>query len=226
MTEKIILSIKNLKKDYGTKDNPLYALNDVSMDICKGEFISITGESGSGKTTLLNVLGTIDTADSGEIYFEGEPITGKDDNYLSAYRRKEIGFIFQSYNLIPVLNVEENIMLPVNLDSASVDEEYYKELLSMVGLESKRYSFPHELSGGQKQRVAFVRALIHKPKIILADEPTGNLDSKNGKEIITILKNSIRKYEQTLVLVTHDGNIACQADRIFEMSDGCIVQKR
>ncbi|MBE6842634.1 MAG: ABC transporter ATP-binding protein [Ruminococcus sp.] len=224
MKNQKIISAVDLVKNYGTAENPLFALNHVSLDIYKGEFVSVTGESGSGKTTLLNVLGTIDTADSGDIIFQEQSLMGKNDDYLSAYRRKEIGFIFQHYNLIPVLNVEENIMLPVNLDSATVDVEYYEELLAMSGLESKRYSFPHELSGGQKQRVAFIRALIHKPKLILADEPTGNLDSKNSREIITILKNSVRKYNQSLVLITHDPNIACQADRIFTMSDGCISQ--
>ena len=219
-----ILKVQNLVKKYGKGETELLALNNVSFELRRGEFAAVTGESGSGKTTLLNVIGTIDTLTSGQIYFAGEDISGRSDSELSIYRRRNIGFIFQSYNLIPVLNVEENIVLPMNLDNTAPDKAYLDELLELTGLSSKRRNFPHELSGGQQQRVACARALIHKPQLILADEPTGNLDSKNSREIITILKNSIKKYNQTLLLITHDGNIAAQADRIFRMSDGVLTE--
>ena len=219
-----ILKVQDLVKKYGKGETELLALNKVSFELRRGEFAAVTGESGSGKTTLLNVIGSIDTLTSGHIYFGGEDISGKNDSQLSIYRRRNIGFIFQAYNLIPVLNVEENIVLPMNLDNTAPDKAYLDELLELTGLSSKRRNFPHELSGGQQQRVAFARALIHKPQLILADEPTGNLDSKNSREIITILKNSIKKYNQTLLLITHDGNIAAQADRIFRMSDGVLTE--
>ena len=220
----VIIRTENLTKQYGKGENALLALNNVNFEVCTGEFIAVTGESGSGKTTLLNCLGSLDKATSGKIIVNGTDITKQNDNELSVYRRKKIGFIFQAYNLIPVLNIEENIVLPLNLDNADIDMEYLNELLDVTGLKSKRENFPHELSGGQQQRVSFARALIHKPPIILADEPTGNLDSKNSREIITILKNSIKKYNQTLVLITHDGSIAAQADRIFRISDGVLTE--
>ena len=222
MENNIILQAEDLVKTYGQGNQKIHALDHVSLSIHKGEFIAVTGESGSGKTTLLNVLGSLDTPDSGSIRFQGEELVGQNDLRLSAYRRRSIGFIFQYYNLIPVLNVEENIVLPMNLDSTAPDMDYLAELLEMIGLTSKRQSFPHELSGGQQQRIAFARALIHKPPLILADEPTGNLDSKNSREVISILKNSIRKYHQTLILITHDGSIAAQVDRIFTMHDGVL----
>ncbi|MDE6519147.1 MAG: ABC transporter ATP-binding protein [Ruminococcus sp.] len=220
----VIIKVENLMKQYGTGENAFLALNDVSFEVNTGEFIAVTGESGSGKTTLLNCIGSLHTSTSGKIIVDGMDITKQNDSELSVYRRRKIGFIFQSYNLIPVLNIEENIVLPINLDNAEPDMDYLNELLSITGLESKRTNFPHELSGGQQQRVAFARALIHKPPIILADEPTGNLDSKNSKEIITILKNSIKKYNQTLILITHDGSIAAQADRIFRIADGVVTE--
>lgn len=220
----VIIRTENLTKQYGKGENALLALNNVNFEVCTGEFIAVTGESGSGKTTLLNCLGSLDKATSGKIIVNGTDITKQNDNELSVYRRKKIGFIFQAYNLIPVLNIEENIVLPLNLDNADIDMEYLNELLDVTGLKSKRENFPHELSGGQQQRVSFARALIHKPQIILADEPTGNLDSKNSREIITILKNSIKKYNQTLVLITHDSSIATQADRIFRISDGILTE--
>ena len=169
-------------------------------------------------------IGSLDRPTSGTIIFNGKDITKLDDNGLSAYRRKSIGFIFQAFNLIPVLNVEENIVLPLNLDNTPPDKEFLDELLKLTGLDAKRNNYPHELSGGQQQRVAFARALIHKPKLILADEPTGNLDSKNSREIISILKNSIKKYNQTLILITHDGSIAAQADRICRITDGVLSE--
>ncbi len=226
MNSNIIIRAEHLVKKYGTDENAVMALNDVSFDIRRGEFTAVTGESGSGKTTLLNVLGTLDTPTSGAVIFGEKDLTKMSDNELSSYRRKNIGFIFQNYNLIPVLTVEENILLPLNLDNTRPDQKHLEELLELTGLEKKRHSFPHELSGGQQQRVSFARALIHKPQLILADEPTGNLDSKNSREIISILKNSIKTYNQTLVLITHDGSIAAQADRIFSMKDGCLTEGR
>lgn len=224
MDDNIILKTEKLKKEYGEGENAFLALNDVDLEVKQGEFLAITGESGSGKTTLLNCIGSLDRPTSGKIIFNGRDITTMDDNGLSAYRRKSIGFIFQNFNLIPVLNVEENIVLPLNLDNTPPDKEFLKELLKLTGLDVKRNNYPHELSGGQQQRVAFARALIHKPRIILADEPTGNLDSKNSREIISILKSSIKKYNQTLILITHDGSIAAQADRICRITDGVLSE--
>lgn len=224
MENDIIIKIEKLVKEYGDGDNKLIAVNNIDLEVRRGEFVAITGESGSGKTTLLNCLGSLDRPTSGSIIVNGKDITKLDDNGLSAYRRKSIGFIFQAYNLIPVLNVEENIVLPLNLDNTPPDMKFLEELLSLTGLDKKRNNYPHELSGGQQQRVAFARALIHKPQIILADEPTGNLDSKNSREIISILKNSVKKYHQTLILITHDGSIAAQADRICRISDGVLSE--
>ena len=224
MGNDIILKTEKLTKQYGEGENALLAVNGIDLEVRKGEFVAITGESGSGKTTLLNCLGSLDRPTSGSIIFDGRDITGLSDNALSAYRRRSIGFIFQNFNLIPVLNVEENIVLPLNLDNTPPDMEYLDELLRLTGLDSKRRNFPHELSGGQQQRVAFARALVHKPQLILADEPTGNLDSKNSREIISILKNSIKKYDQTLILITHDGSIAAQADRICRITDGVLSE--
>ena len=220
----IIIRTEALVKQYGEGETKVMALDNVSLEVGRGEFVAVTGESGSGKTTLLNVIGSLDTPTSGKVFFDGREITGRSDNELSAYRRRSIGFIFQSYNLIPVLNVEENIVLPLNLDSTEPDMAYLEELLELTGLKSKRRSYPSELSGGQQQRVAFARALVHKPELILADEPTGNLDSKNSREIIEILKSSIKKYAQTLILITHDMSIAAQADRIFRMQDGVLTE--
>lgn len=224
MKEEIIISAENLVKKYGKGEDEVIALNDVSMKIRKGEFISVTGESGSGKSTLLNVLGSLDKPDSGRIMVGDRDLVTMKDNDLAAYRRRKTGFIFQTYNLIPVLNVVENIVLPLNLDNAKTDKDYLEELLELSGLSDKRNRFPHELSGGQQQRVAFVRALIHKPEIIFADEPTGNLDNKTSRDIIAILKNSVRKYNQALVLITHDLSVASQADTIYVMNDGVLSQ--
>lgn len=224
MDNNIIIKTEELVKQYGNGENKVMALDNVSLEIKRGEFVAVTGESGSGKTTLLNVIGSLDTPTSGKVFFNGDELTGKSDNALAAYRRRSIGFIFQSYNLIPVLNIEENIVLPLNLDSTEPDMAYLEELLELTGLKEKRRSFPHELSGGQQQRVSFARALVHKPELILADEPTGNLDSKNSREIISILKSSIKKYAQTLILITHDQSIAAQADRIFRMKDGILTE--
>ena len=219
------IEVEHLTKIYGKGETALKALDDVSFTVQTGEFAAVTGESGSGKTTLLNILGSLDRADEGTVRVDEMDLMHMDDNALAAYRRQKIGIIFQSFNLIPVLNVEENIVLPLNLDNVEVDRAFLDEMLTLTGLTEKRLSFPHELSGGQQQRVAFVRALIHKPDVILADEPTGNLDTRNSREIIHILKESIRKYNPTLLLITHDPAIAAQADRIFRMTDGRLTEE-
>ena len=218
-----LMEVRGISKTFGAGNTAVRALRDVSLTLDKGVFAAVTGESGSGKTTLLNVIGSLLRPDSGEILVDGRDITKENDNALSVYRRRKIGFIFQNYNLIPVLTVEENIVLPLNLDSAEPDYAYLGELLRLTGLEEKRRCFPHELSGGQQQRAAFIRALIHKPDIILADEPTGNLDTKNSREIITILKESVAKYNQGLLLITHDLTIAAQADVVYRMNDGVLT---
>lgn len=225
MDNNIILSAENLIKTFKVGEETVTALNDVSLKIHKGEFISVTGESGSGKSTLLNVLGSLDKPDSGKIFVENEDLIMMTDKELSSYRRRKTGFIFQYFNLIPVLNVYENILLPLNLDNAKADKKYLNELLELTGLSDKRKRFPYELSGGQQQRVALVRALIHKPEILFADEPTGNLDYKTSRDIIAILKNSVSKYNQALVLITHDHSVAAQADSIYVMNDGCLSKK-
>ena len=220
-----LIEVSHLCKQFGAGNTAVQALNDVSLTLDPGVFAAVTGESGSGKTTLLNVIGSLLLPDSGSILIDGEEITKQKDEELAVYRRRKIGFIFQNYNLIPVLTIEENIVLPMNLDDAEPDYDYLNELLRMTGLEEKRRCFPHELSGGQQQRAAFVRALIHKPDIILADEPTGNLDTKNSREIISILKESVQKYHQALLLITHDLSIAAQADRVFRMEDGVLTEE-
>ena len=225
MENDAIIKVENLTKKFGKCDDAVVAVNNVSFTVNRGEFVSIIGESGSGKSTLLSIVGSLEKADSGSVEVNGIDVVNSNDEQLAIYRRRNIGFAFQFFNLIPVLNVEENIMLPINLDGLKPDEKYLEELLEITGLTSKRYNFPHELSGGQKQRVSVARALIHKPPIILADEPTGNLDSKNSREVITMLKNSIKKYGQTMIIITHDGNIASQADRIFTMCDGVLTEK-
>lgn len=224
MEQQQIMEVRHLSKTFGAGNTAVKALSDVSFTLHRGEFAAVTGESGSGKTTLLNVVGSLLRPDAGEVLVDGEDITKGSDDMLSVYRRRRIGFIFQNYNLIPVLTAEENIVLPLNLDSTDPDYEYLGELLRLTGLESKRRNFPHELSGGQQQRAAFVRALIHKPEIILADEPTGNLDTKNSREIISILKESVRKYNQGLLLITHDLTIAAQADVVYQMRDGVLTK--
>ena len=224
MEQQQIMEVRHLSKTFGSGNTAVKALSDVSFTLNRGEFAAVTGESGSGKTTLLNVVGSLLRPDAGEVLVDGEDITKGSDDMLSVYRRRRIGFIFQNYNLIPVLTVEENIVLPLNLDSTEPDYEYLGELLRLTGLESKRRNFPHELSGGQQQRAAFVRALIHKPEIILADEPTGNLDTNNSREIISILKESVKKYNQGLLLITHDLTIAAQADVVYQMRDGVLTK--
>lgn len=220
MDHTYVVETKNLVKVYGRGETTVRAMDDVTMQIEPGEFVALVGESGSGKTTLLNLLGALDTPTSGEIIIGGQSLAGQSDAQLSAYRRRNVGFIFQSYNLIPVLNVAENIALPMSLDNQEVDQDYLSELLEILGLTDRRDYYPHQLSGGQQQRVAIGRALIAKPKLLLADEPTGNLDSRNSREIVTLLQNSVRKYNQTLLLITHDGHVAAHADRVLHMLDG------
>ena len=225
MEHTYVVETKNLVKVYGKGETAVRAVDDVSMQIEAGEFVALVGESGSGKTTLLNLLGALDSPTSGEIIIGGQSLSGQSDAQLSAYRRRNVGFIFQSYNLIPVLNVAENIALPMSLDNQEVDQYYFSDLLEILGLTYRRDHYPHQLSGGQQQRVAIGRALIAKPKLLLADEPTGNLDSRNSREIVTLLQNSVRKYNQTLLLITHDGHVAAHADRVLHMLDGRLCDR-
>ncbi|MGL4760696.1 MAG: ABC transporter ATP-binding protein [Sarcina sp.] len=219
-----VLEVKNLCKVYGKGESRVDALKNINFSVEKGEFIAIVGESGSGKSTLLHLLGGLDRATSGEIIIENENILKLKDDNLAIFRRRSIGFVFQFFNLIPILNVEENIKVPVLLDSNKVDESYFEEILRVLGLEKRRKHIPAELSGGQQQRVSIARSLINKPGIILADEPTGNLDSKTSKEIIELLQITSKKYNQTLVVITHDLKIAEKADRVITIEDGEIVK--
>lgn len=218
-----ILEVNNLTKHYGEDSTLVKALDDVSFTINKGEFVAIIGPSGSGKSTLLHILGCVDSATSGSLSIDGVDILSLKPDQLTLFRRRQIGLIYQFYNLIPILNVEENIKLPVLLDNSLVDEDYYSDLLEILGLESRIAHLPNQLSGGQQQRVSVGRALMNRPSIILADEPTGNLDQRNSKEIIDLLKHSNKMLGQTVVIITHDEDIALQADRIIKIEDGKIV---
>ncbi len=217
-----ILKVENLSKTYGEGNNKVEALKNVSFSINRGEFTAIVGASGSGKSTLLHAIGGLDRPSSGKVYLDGEDIYKLNEEKLAIFRRRNIGFVFQFFNLIPVLDVEENISLPALLDKEKVDKTYLEEVINMLGLKERITHLPSELSGGQQQRVSIGRALINKPAIILADEPTGNLDSKNSKEVIELLKLSSKKYNQTLIVITHDINIAEQADRVITIVDGKI----
>lgn len=219
-----ILRIQNLSKVYGSGDTAVHALDDVSFSVEKGEFVAIIGPSGSGKSTLLHILGGVDRPTSGKVFIEGTDIYNLDETNLAIFRRRQIGLIYQFYNLIPVLNVEENITLPLLLDGRKVDQEYLKELLDNLGLRKRLKHLPNQLSGGQQQRVSIGRALINNPALVLADEPTGNLDSKNSAEIIELLKAFNKTYRQTLIIITHDERIALQADRILSIEDGRIAR--
>ncbi|MBU5315260.1 ABC transporter ATP-binding protein [Clostridium bornimense] len=220
----IVIETKNLGKTYGKKDNLVKALSNVNIKVEKGEFVAIIGTSGSGKSTLLHQLGGVDRPTEGKVLIESADIYSLKENELAIFRRRKIGFVFQSFNLIPVLTVEENIKMPALLDHRKVDEEYYKDLIRTLGLENRENHLPSQLSGGQQQRVAIARALINKPSIVLADEPTGNLDSETSKEIMEMLKFSIRKYNQTAIVITHDLGIAENADRIIKIADGKVVE--
>ena len=219
-----IIKTENLGKVYGKKDNKVVALDNVNIAVEKGEFIAVIGASGSGKSTLLHQLGGVDKPTSGKVIIDDEDIYKLSEDKLAVLRRRKIGFVFQSFNLIPVLTVDENVRMPALLDHQKVDEEYYKDLIKTIGIEKRLNHLPSELSGGQQQRVAIARALINKPSIILADEPTGNLDSETSKEIIEMLKLSVRKYNQTAIIITHDLGIAEQADRIIKIKDGKVVK--
>ncbi|NBI06080.1 ABC transporter ATP-binding protein [Senegalia massiliensis] len=218
-----ILKVEKLNKTYITGDTKVEALKDIDLSINKGEFVSIVGASGSGKSTLLHLLGGLDRPTSGKVIIDGEDIYNYKEEKLAIFRRRKIGFIFQFFNLIPILNVEENIALPELLDNEKVSRDYLDELISLLGMKDRRNHLPSELSGGQQQRVAIGRALFNKPSIILADEPTGNLDSVTSKEVIELLKFTAKKYNQTLILITHELNIAQMADRVITLKDGDIV---
>lgn len=215
-----LLRAEQLCKTYGQGENRVEALKDVSFSVEKGEFVAIMGPSGSGKSTLLHLLGGVDTPTSGKIYVEGQDISTKSPEALAIFRRRQVGLIYQFYNLIPVLNVEENLTLPLLMDGREPDPAYLAELLKLLGLEERKRHLPSQLSGGQQQRVAIGRALISNPALVLADEPTGNLDSRNSREIMELLKYSNRTYRQTLIVITHDRDVALQADRILELRDG------
>lgn len=217
-----ILETKNLKKYYGKEPNLVKALNGVSIKIEEGEFVAIVGTSGSGKSTLLYMLGGLDYLTEGTVIVNGKELSKLKDNELTIFRRRNIGFVFQNYNLVPVLNVYENIVLPIELDGNKVDESYVDEIIKTLGIEDKRYNLPNQLSGGQQQRVAIARALATKPAIILADEPTGNLDSKTSQEVIGLLKTSGIKFHQTIVMITHNESLAQLCDRIIHIEDGMV----
>ncbi len=219
-----ILEVHNLSKVYGKGETQIKALDDVSFSVEKGEFVAIVGPSGSGKSTLLHILGGVDTPSSGQVLVDGTDICTLDQTKLAIFRRRQIGLIYQFYNLIPILNVEENITLPLLLDERSLDEARLQELVTTLGLTDRVSHLPNQLSGGQQQRVSIGRALINTPALVLADEPTGNLDSANSREIIALLKLSNKRYHQTLIVVTHDRDIALQADRIISFGDGRIVR--
>ena len=219
-----ILKAENLVKIYGQGENEVKALNNVSLEIEEGEFVSIVGSSGSGKSTLLNMLGGLDRLSSGDIYINNKKLGDMKDEELTIFRRRNIGFVFQNYNLVPILNVYENIVLPIELDGMKIDEEYIDSIINTLGLNQKMTNMPNNLSGGQQQRVAIARAIATKPAIILADEPTGNLDSKTSMDVIGLLKMTSQKFNQTIVMITHNEEIAQLADRIIRIEDGKIAR--
>ena len=218
-----IVEAREIKKYYGSGEARVKALDGISLSVRKGEFVAIVGSSGSGKTTLLNMLGGLDVPDSGEVIIDGKRLNDFSDDELTVFRRRKIGFIFQQYNLLPMLNVWENIILPVKMDGLKADREYLKEVTAMLGLSDKQDRLPEELSGGQQQRVAIARALAAKPAIVLADEPTGNLDSRTSQDVLGLLKITGEKYSQTIVMITHNEEIAQLADRIVRIEDGKIA---
>lgn len=219
-----ILQTKDLKKYYGTEPNITRALDGVNFSVEQGEFVAVVGTSGSGKSTLLHMMGGLDTPTSGSVVVAGKELAKMNDEQLTIFRRRNIGFIFQNYNLVPILNVYENIVLPVELDGDTVDQKFMDEVVTMLGLEDKLKSMPNNLSGGQQQRVAIARALVAKPAIVLADEPTGNLDSKSGGEVMELLQNVWKKMGKALVVITHDSRIARMAERQFQIVDGVLTE--
>ena len=218
-----LLEVQSLSKTYGTGDIAVHALKAATFSVPKGEFVAIVGESGSGKSTLLNMLGALDTPTSGKVFIDGKDIFFMQDQALTVFRRRNIGFIFQSFNLIPELTVEQNIIFPVLLDYQKPNKKYFEELLTVLNLKERRDHLPSQLSGGQQQRVAIGRALITRPSLILADEPTGNLDTQNTSEVISLLKDASKKYEQTIIMITHSRSIAQTADRVLQVSDGVLT---
>ena len=220
-----LLEVKSVSKIYGKGNNAVHALKDIKFSVDKGEYIAIVGESGSGKSTLLNIIGALDTPTDGKVIINNKDLFSMKDSELTVFRRRNIGFVFQGFNLIPELTVEQNIIFPVLLDYKKPDRKYLDELLNILGLQERRNHLPSELSGGQQQRVAIGRALITRPSLILADEPTGNLDSKNSSEVISLLKESSQKYEQTIIMITHSRSIAQAADRVLRVSDGILVDQ-
>ena len=219
-----ILRVDNLKKVYGKGENAVHALDGVSFSVEQGEFVAIIGPSGSGKSTLLHILGAVDVPTSGKVIMGGKDVFAQNEEALAIFRRRQVGLIYQFYNLIPVLNVTENITLPVLLDGRKVNEQRLQEMISLLGLDGREKHLPNQLSGGQQQRVSIGRALMNAPAVVLADEPPGNLDSKNSQEIMNLLRESNKKFHQTLIMITHDENIALQADRIIAIEDGKIVR--
>lgn len=220
-----ILETRNLRKIYGSGDTEVRALDGVNLSVDSGEFVAIVGTSGSGKSTLLHMLGGLDRPTSGSVIVDGKDIFSLRDEALTIFRRQKIGFVFQSYNLVPVLNVRENIVLPIQLDGGKVDQSYVNQVIEALGLEQKLQNLPSQLSGGQQQRVAIARALATKPAIILADEPTGNLDSKTSQDVLSLMKVTGQKFAQTMVMITHNEEIAQMADRIVRIEDGRIVKR-
>lgn len=218
-----VLSVKNLSKIYGIHGNEVKALNNINLDVKKGEFIAIIGSSGSGKSTLLHIIGGVDNPTSGKVYINGEDLYALNDNKQSSLRRTEIGLIYQFYNLIPTLNVRENIILPSEIDGKFKDDDYLQSLIELLELTNREKHLPNELSGGQQQRVSIARAMINHPAILLCDEPTGNLDSKNSQEIMRLLKEANLKYNQTIIMVTHDISLANYANRLIHIEDGVII---
>ena len=220
-----ILKVENLTKIYGKGTTEVVALNNVSFSVEKGEFVAIVGASGSGKSTLLHLIGGVDRPTSGKVFIDGKDIYELDDDKLAIFRRRQVGLVYQFYNLIPILNVEENITLPLDLDNRKPNKEYLNSLINLLGLESRKNHLPNELSGGQQQRTSIGRALVTNPTIILADEPTGNLDSKSSDEIVELLRKSNKEYKQTIIMITHNMEIAKCADRIIKIEDGKIVKE-
>ena len=220
-----ILKVENLTKTYGSGENLVHAVDDVSFSVEKGEFVAIVGASGSGKSTLLHLIGGVDRPTSGKIFVDGNDISKMNDDKLAVFRRRQVGIVYQFYNLIPILTVEENITLPCDLDGRGVDRERLKMILDSFGLRARRKHLPNQLSGGQQQRTSIARALINNPSLVLADEPTGNLDSKSSEEVMSMLKMCNQSYGQTVIMITHNLDIAKQADRIITISDGKIVEE-
>lgn len=219
-----IVKLENVTKIYGSGDTRVWALDDVSLNVKKGEVLAVVGASGSGKSTLLHIMGGVDTVTNGKVIVDDRDITTLNDDEMSVFRRRKIGFVFQSYHLIPVLSVEENIKMPILLDHRKPDKEYIDHIIELLGLKDRRKHLPNQLSGGQQQRAAIARALANRPALILADEPTGALDSVNGNEVMTLLEDSVKKLNQTLVLITHNADLAKEADRIVRIADGKIAE--